>query len=705
MLALGMRENSTTCGIPMIHPEKNKFCIQWDKVVISALIFTCTVTPYEVAYIHNLEVGVLFFINRLVDAIFVFDLALQFFLMYPVHSRKGTIWVSIPGLVAKNYLRRWFIVDVTSIMPFDTAAMIVQGSVSGSKSGLHQLRILKVIRGLRLLKLMRILRASRILKRWQSNFSMSQQRLQMLKFMCVLMVAAHWMACAWGLAGALGEDDGVAWTLIEREKGFETPFELWVASLHWSVMTLTSIGYGDISPVTTQERVVCVMLMLIAGCLWANLIGGFTAIATSLDQRRLEFNTFVDELNQVMDASHLPQQLRVKLRQYFYERFEVGGTPKRLLELVEQMSPSLMKEVVLTVSVSWMQEVKWLDDCSDEFKFAVGKCLEIATYAPAESFGEIWTLYVLHYGVAARKARFSFLFRGSVWGEDCVIDVMDLLENPCCMAVTYCEVLTLSKPTLCDLASEHPGDERLIRAYCARLTARRAVLRYAHTLTPEPHLHGLRFPALNQRIKMLFNPAQLVKLPKKRPNLQQVSFLSSVAEIQSCISVGGTVTEPTTPYLNQPEVEPVENILPGLPEDEDACQEEEQLLLQIEERIGRINGELLAQGSLLKDLEQSMKSTPLLDALKDHATQHIPYLEAPKPEGQVCSPASLRGPFAGSPNPQVISNSHLNTPLDNSNDATAEWPAEGEAWSAEGCQEGPIPVCCRSKAGPERRRY
>ena len=50
--------------------------------------------------------------------------------------------------------------------------------------------------------------------------------------------------------------------------------ELYVASLHWAMMTVTSIGYGDIVPQTVTEYSVCVVFMLIAGASWAVIIGG-----------------------------------------------------------------------------------------------------------------------------------------------------------------------------------------------------------------------------------------------------------------------------------------------------------------------------------------------------------------------------------------------------------------------------------------------
>lgn len=60
----------------------------------------------------------------------------------------------------------------------------------------------------------------------------------------------------------------------------------YVVCLHWSLMTLTSIGYGDITPTTHIEYIVSSMCMLTAGCTWAYIIGNACRVFNSLDVRR-----------------------------------------------------------------------------------------------------------------------------------------------------------------------------------------------------------------------------------------------------------------------------------------------------------------------------------------------------------------------------------------------------------------------------------
>ena len=103
--------------------------------------------------------------NRVVDLIFMIDLVLHFFLMYPTgHSDAGVRWVASRKAIVKHYLTTWFALDFFSILLVSIDFVTV---ASGKNNGvdLEALRVLRVLRALRLVKLVRLVRASRMFKR------------------------------------------------------------------------------------------------------------------------------------------------------------------------------------------------------------------------------------------------------------------------------------------------------------------------------------------------------------------------------------------------------------------------------------------------------------------------------------------------------------------------------------------------------------
>ena len=70
----------------LVMPD-SKFVQSWDMVTLVALLFTATITPYEVAVLseqmwNEARVDPLFWINRLVDSIFLGDMGLSFCMAY-----------------------------------------------------------------------------------------------------------------------------------------------------------------------------------------------------------------------------------------------------------------------------------------------------------------------------------------------------------------------------------------------------------------------------------------------------------------------------------------------------------------------------------------------------------------------------------------------------------------------------------------------
>ena len=49
--------------------------------------------------------------------------------------------------------------------------------------------------------------------------------------------------------------------------------EKYVNALYWSITTMATVGYGDIRPVTTIEYIVVIFCEIVAGVVFAYIIG------------------------------------------------------------------------------------------------------------------------------------------------------------------------------------------------------------------------------------------------------------------------------------------------------------------------------------------------------------------------------------------------------------------------------------------------
>lgn len=176
---------------PLIE-TRGAFIQRWDVVTLSALLFTLTVTPYEVALLPT-ELNLLFVVNQGINLIFITDMIVTFNL--PFRRTLASDYVRERWPIALNYLQSWFAIDLLSCLPFDLLlAFNVFGDPHDPDAEFNPslLRVVRLVRLVRLLKLARILRASRIFSRWESSFSMPYTTRTLIMWTTIVLVMVHW---------------------------------------------------------------------------------------------------------------------------------------------------------------------------------------------------------------------------------------------------------------------------------------------------------------------------------------------------------------------------------------------------------------------------------------------------------------------------------------------------------------------------------
>ena len=135
----------------------------------------------------------------------------------------------------------------------------------------------------------------------------------------------------------------------------------YVYALYWSVMTISSVGYGDVSAsaFNTVEQLICVFMMLCGGMLWSYLIGTFCGIAAVLTPGVKEFRDLMSALNCFMQVHNLPDMMRIKLREYIHESAHLMRA-KRENEMLGYLSRQMHSEVSWFVNRVWLERVWYL---------------------------------------------------------------------------------------------------------------------------------------------------------------------------------------------------------------------------------------------------------------------------------------------------------------------------------------------------------
>lgn len=154
----------------LLNPKGFKVQV-WDLVTTTALFYTLFVTPYEIGLDLETKLDWLFICNQLVTAIFFIDIFVQFVLPVPDPRRADGAYERRHSRLAIRYLKGWFVLDVSTVIPFDV--LVWSGQISGPVKGTKLLRVL------RLLKMVKVLRASAIIQRWENSFAVSSTKMQL----------------------------------------------------------------------------------------------------------------------------------------------------------------------------------------------------------------------------------------------------------------------------------------------------------------------------------------------------------------------------------------------------------------------------------------------------------------------------------------------------------------------------------------------
>lgn len=338
----------------------------WDIIMLPAIFYTATIMPFALAFEaenEGLEVT-----DWIVYAMFAMDMLIQFVSAYQDNS--GHI-ISDPGAIAVNYLTGWFITDLVSIFPFNS--ILSNGDASSGGNRLARLaRLPRALRMVRVVKVGRLMQLPILMSLWSSledTFLSLPAFAAVLRTLGMSALFAHWIACAWhwiGISPAVGGDlrdmqPDESWIaaagLSER-----TVAERYIASVYWTLVTMSTVGFGDISPVTAGEQgftmLVVVIGMLGGGILVADILQVVAAQAKSSNSQRQR----EDGISHLLRTVAPPKPLRRRLHRWLEDS---NKSAESVSDILPQLPASLRRDVLLFARKSLIDSIHFLRELRD----------------------------------------------------------------------------------------------------------------------------------------------------------------------------------------------------------------------------------------------------------------------------------------------------------------------------------------------------
>eukprot|EP01043_Picozoa_sp_COSAG02_P056697 COSAG02_NODE_6763_length_3375_cov_1.492369_3_plen_331_part_00 len=262
-----------------------------------------------------------------------------------------------PDKIATHYASGWFTIDAASCFPGNYIALALQSDDPGV---VHMLGIT------RMLKLLRLARFARLVAKYEVEFNSLMMRIKAGKLVLIMLLLAHWLCCTWFAFGSLSSEsvdqDGnrlLGW--VERTYGkgdslsTATLMDYYLKSFYWAMMTMTTVGYGDVSPQTGWETSVAIVGMIIGGFTFGLIVsqlGELSKQQNVAEVMRLEKFDLIGAMLRDEPAKMVDPTLKRRVLEY-YDYAYIRQTAMDYRSLVLDCPPALRDKLA--------QQMRWVD--------------------------------------------------------------------------------------------------------------------------------------------------------------------------------------------------------------------------------------------------------------------------------------------------------------------------------------------------------
>ncbi|KAL3844141.1 hypothetical protein ACJIZ3_001544 [Penstemon smallii] len=326
----------------------------WQTFLVLLVVYSAWSSPFELAF-RKMSTGTLLPIDLVVDAFFAIDIVLTFFVAYL--DKSTYLLVDDPKKIALRYISHlWFPMDVASTLPFQTIYRIFTGKMSrGDAFGF-----------LNLLRLWRLRRVSEFFSRLEKDTRFSYFWTRYCKLISVTLFAVHTAGCFYFWLATHYHSADNTWI------GSQVPhFEersVWLGytySMYWSIVTLSTTGYGDLHAENTGEKVFSIFYMLFNIGLTAYLIGNMTNLVVHSSIRTFAMRDAIHEILRYASKHRLPEGLKEQMLAHVTLKFKTAELQQE--EVIQDLPKAIRSGIAQQLFRTTVKSSYLFKEVSEDF--------------------------------------------------------------------------------------------------------------------------------------------------------------------------------------------------------------------------------------------------------------------------------------------------------------------------------------------------
>jgi hypothetical protein len=405
----------------MRHEDTTAYVL-WDLLITACVTFTAVELPLQLVLGYEAPAAWRH-LDGVITLLFVLDIVVHFRRPAIIRSKI----VRDPRLLARHYTRRWLIIDLLAAVPF---------------------RLLPVFSPWKLLRLAKLIRVAYLMRQWQQSNIERAHYLRLAYFAFWLGLTAHWLACGWlALGGIVGESD-----LLTR----------YTRALYWSITTLTTVGYGDVTPQTNAQMVYTMAVMILGVGMYGYVIGNVATLLANIDRAKALYLSNMERLSTFLNYRNVPPNLQRRIYDYYTYLWEnrLGYDESAILS---ELPASLRTEVSLVLKRDFIKKVPFFQKASQELIRDIALALRPVVFTPGDYIfraGDIGRqMYFISQGTveviaADGQSVLTTLTDGDFFGEIALLHSQPRTASV--RAMDYCDLYALDKDTFARIVAHYP---------------------------------------------------------------------------------------------------------------------------------------------------------------------------------------------------------------------------------------------------------